>query len=144
MQGAHHFFKCLFLLPVCHCVIADSRQYLRKRSRDSSVGIATCYELEGPRIESRWGEIFRTYTDRLRGPPSLLYDGYRVFPVGKSGRGVMLTTHPLLMPRLRKSWATPSLTLWVLLGLFQGSLYPFTGGRPAGMPLRTLIGRTVR
>jgi len=26
----------------------------------SSVGIATAYGLEGPGIESRWGEIFRT------------------------------------------------------------------------------------
>jgi hypothetical protein len=49
-------------------------------SRDSSVGIATRYGLEGPEIESRWGEIFRTYPDRLRGPPSLLYNRYRVFP----------------------------------------------------------------
>ena len=29
-------------------------------------------------IESRRDEIFRTYPDRLRGPPSLLYNGYRV------------------------------------------------------------------
>jgi len=69
----------------------------------SVVGIATRYGLEGPEIESRWIEIFRTYPDRLRGPPSLLYNGYRVFPGGKGGRGVMLTTHPLLVPRLRKS-----------------------------------------
>jgi hypothetical protein len=61
------------------------------------------YGLEGPGIKSRWGEIFRTYPDRLRGPPSLLYNGYRLFPGGKGGRGVMLTTHPLLVPRLRKS-----------------------------------------
>jgi hypothetical protein len=63
-------------------------------SRDSSAGIATRYGLEGPGIESRWSEIFRTYPDRLRGPPSILYNGYRVFPGGKGGRGVMLTTHP--------------------------------------------------
>jgi hypothetical protein len=44
------------------------------------VGIATRYGLEGPGIESRWDEIFRTYPDGLRGPPSLLYNGYRVFP----------------------------------------------------------------
>jgi hypothetical protein len=62
-------------------------------SRDSSVGIATRYGLEGPGIESRWGEIFRTYPDRLRSPPSLLYNGYRVFPGGKGRRGVMLATH---------------------------------------------------
>jgi hypothetical protein len=73
------------------------------RSRDSSVCIATRYGLEGPGIESRWGEIFRTYPERFQGPPSLLYNGYRVFPGGKGGRGVMLTTHPLLVQRLRKS-----------------------------------------
>jgi hypothetical protein len=49
-------------------------------SRDSSVGIVTRYGLEGPGIKSRWGKIFRTYPDRLRGPPSLLYNGDRVFP----------------------------------------------------------------
>ena len=47
------------------------------------VGIVTAYELDGPGIESRWGEIFRTSPDRPWGPPSLLYNGYRVFPVGK-------------------------------------------------------------
>ena len=49
----------------------------------SSVGIVTAYGLDGPRIESRWGEIFRTSPDRAWGPPSLLYNGYRVFPGGK-------------------------------------------------------------
>jgi hypothetical protein len=87
------------------------------------VGIATRYGLEGPGIEFRWGEIFRTYPDRLRSPPSFLYNGYRLFPGGKSGRGVMVTTHPLLVPRLRKSLSIPPLTLWVLPGLLRGSLY---------------------
>jgi len=45
----------------------------------SSVGMATA----GPGIESRWCEIFRTCLDRPWGPPSLLYNGYRVFPEGK-------------------------------------------------------------
>ena len=52
--------------------------------RDSSVGIATHYGLDGPGIESRWGEIFRIRPDRPWGPPSLLYNGYRVFPGGKA------------------------------------------------------------
>jgi len=30
----------------------------------SVVGIATAYGLDGPGIESRWGEIFRTCPDR--------------------------------------------------------------------------------
>ena len=45
----------------------------------SWVGIATDYGLDGPGIESRRGEIFRR-PDRLWGPPSLLYNGYRVLP----------------------------------------------------------------
>ena len=54
------------------------------RGRDSSVGIATRYGLDGPGIESRWGEIFHTRSDRPWGPPSLLCSGYRVFPGGKA------------------------------------------------------------
>jgi hypothetical protein len=51
--------------------------------RDSSVGIATRYGLDGPGIESLWGgEIFRILPDRPWGPPSLLYNGYRVFTGG--------------------------------------------------------------
>jgi hypothetical protein len=105
------------------CVINFTLLFVCGRTRVSSVGIATRYGLEGPGIESRWGEVFRIYPDRLRGPPSLLYNGYRIFPWGKGSRGVMLTTHPLLVPRLRKSWAIPPLTLWVFLGLLRGSLY---------------------
>jgi hypothetical protein len=58
--------------------------------RDSSVGIATRYGLDGPGIECRrgggggGGEIFRIRPDRPWGPPSLLYNGYRVFPGGKA------------------------------------------------------------
>jgi len=53
----------------------------------SSFGIATSYGLDGPGIESRWGEIFRICPERPWGPPSLLYNGYRVFPGGKEWRG---------------------------------------------------------
>jgi len=49
----------------------------------SVVGTATAYGLDGPGTESRWGEIFRTSPARPWGPPSLLYNGYRVFPGGK-------------------------------------------------------------
>jgi hypothetical protein len=57
--------------------------------RDSIVGIATRYGLDGPEIESRWGEIFHSRPDRPWGSPSLLHNGYRVsFPgVKRPGRG---------------------------------------------------------
>ena len=74
----------------------------RAGSQDGVNGIGTRYGLEGPGIESRWGEIFRTYPDRLRCPPSLLYNGYRVFPGGKGGQGVMLTTHPPSSAEVKK------------------------------------------
>ena len=50
----------------------------------SSVGIATRYGLDGPGIESRWGQIFRILPDRPWGPHSLLYNEYRFFPGGKA------------------------------------------------------------
>ena len=52
--------------------------------RDSSVGRATRYGMDGPGIESRWGEIFRTSPDRPWGPPILLHNGYWVFPGGEA------------------------------------------------------------
>jgi len=70
--------------------------WYQKMGRNSAVGIATRYRLGGPEIESRCGgEIFRTRPDRSWGPPSLLYNGYRVsFPgVKRSGCGV---DHPPL------------------------------------------------
>ena len=48
----------------------------------SSVGIATDYGLDGPGSNTGWDEIFRPSRPAL-GPPSFLYNGYRVFPGGK-------------------------------------------------------------
>jgi hypothetical protein len=62
--------------------------------RDSAVGIATCYKLDGPGLETRWGEIFRTCPNRFWDPPSLLYNGHRVFPEGKAARVWLWPTTP--------------------------------------------------
>jgi hypothetical protein len=53
----------------------------------SVVRIATGYGLDGLGIESRWGEIFCTCPDQSWGPPSLLYNGFWVFPGGKEWPG---------------------------------------------------------
>jgi len=55
----------------------------------SGVGIATGYGLDGLGIEYRWGgdEIFRTCPDWPWGPPSLLYNGYRVYSGSKNRPG---------------------------------------------------------
>ena len=39
-------------------------------------------------------EIFHTRPDQPWGPRSLLHNGYRVIPGGKTARSVALTTHP--------------------------------------------------
>ena len=54
------------------------------RGPGSSVGITTGYGLDGRGGSNPGGgEIFCTCPDGFWGPPSLLYNGYRVFPGGK-------------------------------------------------------------
>jgi hypothetical protein len=60
----------------------------------SLVGTATSYGLDGPGIESRWGEIFLTCPDRPRVHPAFCAMGTGSFPEVKNGRGVTLTPHP--------------------------------------------------
>jgi hypothetical protein len=65
----------------------------------SSVGIATGYGLDGPGVESPWEWDFPHCPDRPWGPPSLPYNGYRVFPVGRKRPGREAGPLPLLVPR---------------------------------------------
>ena len=81
----------------------------------SSVGIATDYGLDSPGIESQWGA--RLSTPVHTGPGSHLasctLDAGSFLGV-KSGQGVRLTPHPLLVPRSRKSRAVLLLPLWAV------------------------------
>jgi len=72
-----HFYLCLVQ---GHCVPG------------SSVGIATGYGLDGPGIEFWGSEVFRTCPER----PCTM--GNRSFPGVKSGRGMTLTIHPVVVP----------------------------------------------
>ena len=81
------FGRPSFLLPVEIYSYLNLGIYTRltlDKGRDSSVGIATRYGLDGPRSNSGEGEIFGTRPDQPWGPSSLLYNGYRVFPGGKT------------------------------------------------------------
>jgi hypothetical protein len=64
--------------------------FVYRGGRNSSVGIAARYGLDGPVIESLWGTRFSAPVQTPWGPPSLLYNGYRFsFPVVKrTGRSV--------------------------------------------------------
>jgi hypothetical protein len=65
----------------------------------NSVGIATDYGLDGPGIESRWGRDFPPVQTGPGAHPASCTMGTWSFPGIKCGRGVTLTTHPLLVPR---------------------------------------------
>ena len=51
------------------------------------------------------------------GPICLLCNGYRVSFPAVSGRGVALTTHPRLVPRLKKVYSYTATTTTTTLGL---------------------------
>ena len=77
--------------------------------RDSSVGVATAYGLDGPRIESRWGRDFPHQSRpslRPTQPPVQWVPG--LSPGVRCGRGVTLTPHPLLMPRSKIEYSYTS------------------------------------
>jgi len=52
--------------------------------RDSSVGIATHYGLDGTRIESRWGRDIPHLSSPPCGAPSILYSRHWVILGGKA------------------------------------------------------------
>jgi hypothetical protein len=92
----------------------------------SSVGIATDYGLDGPGIESQWGARFSAPVQTGPGAhPASCTMGTGSFPGVKCGRGVTLTTHPLLVPRSWKSRAIPLPTFWATTGPVTGLLYLF-------------------
>ena len=91
---------------------------LQTRGPGSSVDIVTGYGVDGPGSNTGGDEIFRLSRPAL-GPtlsPVKWIPG--LSPGGvKCGRGVLLTTHPLLVPR---SWNSRDITLvalWATPGL---------------------------
>ena len=85
------------------------------QSADRWWAVATGYGLNGPGIESWWGRNFPHLSRPALGPSQPSYTmGTGSFPGVKSGRGVTLTPHFLLVPWSRKSRAIPLLLLWAV------------------------------
>ena len=66
------------------------------------------------------GEIFRSRPDRPWGPLSLLYNEYRVFPVGKAA-GCDVDILTLLAPRLKKEQTLHYFPLWSFAACSRGN-----------------------
>ena len=99
---------------VCVCVCVSGP--------GSSVGIATDYGLDSPGIRIPVGRDFPPVQTGPGAHPASC-TGTRSFPRVKYGRGMLLTTHPLLMPWSWKSRAIPLPTLWATTGPVMGTLY---------------------
>ena len=69
------------------------------------------------------GEIFHTHPDWPGGPPSHVYNWYRIFSQGWSGRDKALTSHSYLLLRLKEEYFCTSTPPLRLQGLFYGELY---------------------
>jgi len=52
------------LALTCYYKVGFQKCMMKYGEPGSVLGIATAYGLDGPGIESRWGEIFRTCPDR--------------------------------------------------------------------------------
>jgi len=65
------------------------------------------FGLDGPGIESRRGRDFPSFQTGPQTHPASCIMGTGSFPGVKCGRGVLLTTHPLLAPRSWKGRAIP-------------------------------------
>jgi hypothetical protein len=61
-----------------------------------------CYGLDGPRIESRWGRDFLHPSGQALGPTQPPIQRLPILSRGLNSRGVTLTTHLHLAPRLKK------------------------------------------
>ena len=83
----------------------------------SSVGIATELRAGRSGIESRWRRDFPPVQTGPGTRPASCKIGTRSFPGVKCGRGMLLTTHPLLVSRSWKSRVITLPTFWATPGL---------------------------
>jgi hypothetical protein len=107
-----------YVVPVGECVLYNSVLHwiiYQSLCHTAVSRVATGYGLDGPGIESRWGARFSASVQTGPGAhPTSCTMGTGNFPGVKSGWGVTLTPHPLLLPWSGKSRAISPLPLWAV------------------------------
>jgi len=108
------FSELRLRVSISNCDIAFISPHSLLCRPGSSVGIATGYGLDGPGIESRWGRDFPHLSRWALARPTSCTMGPGSFRRVKSGQGLTLTPHHLLVQWSRKSRAIPLLPLWAV------------------------------
>jgi hypothetical protein len=112
----------------------SSEQYthltVQRYTTQTAFHVWTCW-LDGPEIESRWRRDYSHTSRPTLGHTQLPVQWVPDFSQRKSGRGVVLTTHPLLAPRSRECRVIPLLPLWVFESV-TGYLYLFIHASQTG------------
>jgi len=117
MAAAHHFGAFVrYRLKRVGCV-RRIKVNIIPCGPGSSVGVAIDYGLVGPGSNRGRDEIFRPSRPVLGPTQPPVKSVPWSFPGVNCGRGVLLTTHPVLVPRSWKSRAIPLPTLWATPGL---------------------------
>ena len=109
--------RSLIYVLICNVynIICNKYIYIYVYRLGISVSIATDLRVRQSGIESRWGRDFSAPVQT--GPaahPAPCTMGTGSFPGVKCGWGVLLTTHPLLVPRSWNSRAISLLPLWAV------------------------------
>ena len=105
----------MYKFPLCNPNFNLFEPYMLFCGPGSVVGRATGYGLDGSGIESRWVVRFSAPVQTCPGAHPASYTiGTRSFLGVKSGQGVTLNSHTLLVPWSRKSRAIPLLPLWAV------------------------------
>jgi len=124
-QAVHTDFNIPYLSDVIHERINEHHNHLEAHPNPllepllqpisgpgNSVGIATELWAGRSGIEPRWGRDFSPVQTGPGAHPASCNIGTGSYPGVKCGRGVLLTTLPLLVPRSWKNRAIPLPTLW--------------------------------